>query len=204
NRGSEPAEAGLELDDPFYLISQADSLMLTHAFAARRGLAVGDRIELLTPVGRRRFTVRGLVEPHGMARVYGTTFAVLDVSAAGRAFTRSEFINRVDVVVGGGDVAAVADAIAAALPAGLHVEAPGQRKVDMQKVLRSLEVMLQAVGLLGLVAAFLIAFNRLGTVFEARAWQLGVLRAVGAPPRSVWWGLLKESLPIGGAAGAPR
>src|SRR5215467_11514125 len=112
NRGSEPAEAGLELDDPFYLISQADSLMLTHAFAARRRLAVGDRIELLTPVGRRRFTVRGLVEPHGMARVYGTNFGVMDVYAAELSFTRSEFINRVDVVVGGGrDVAAVADAI---------------------------------------------------------------------------------------------
>src|SRR5262249_7984833 len=63
----------------------------------------------------------------------------------------------------------------------------------------ALEVMLQAVGLLGLVAAFLIAFNRLGTVFEARAWQLGVLRAVGARTRSVWWELLKESLLIGGA-----
>src|SRR5262249_60577373 len=63
----------------------------------------------------------------------------------------------------------------------------------------SLEVMLQAVGLAGLVAAFLIAVNRLGTVFEARAWQLGVLRAVGARTRSVWWELLKESLLVGGA-----
>jgi len=199
SRGEVPAEAGLELDDPFYLISQVDSLMLTRSFAARRGLAVGDRIDLVTPVGRRRFTVRGLVEPHGMARVYGSNFAIMDVYVAELSFTRSEFINRVDVVVGGGrDVVAVADAIAAALPAGLQVQAPGQRKVDMQKVLRSLEVMLQAVGLLGLVAAFLIAFNRLGTVFGARAWQLGVLRAVGARTQVVWWELLKESLLVGG------
>ena len=200
SRGREPAQDGLELDDPFYLVSQPDSLMLTRAFAARRGLTVGDRIDLVTPVGRRGFTVRGLLEPQGIARVFGINLAIMDVYAAEMSFTHPEFINWVDVVVESGkDVAAVADAIGDALPAGLQVQAPGQRKVDMQKLVRSLEVMLEAVGLLGLVAAFLIAFNRLGTVFEARAWQLGVLRAVGARSRVVWWELLKESLLIGGA-----
>ena len=39
--------------------------------------------------------------------------------------------------------------------------------------------MLNAVSLIGLAAAFLIIFNRLTAVFETRAWQLGVMRAVG-------------------------
>src|SRR5438093_886219 len=136
----------------------------------------------------------------GRERARGRTLAILGGDGSDVSFTHPGFINWVDVVVEGGkDVAAVADAIGDALPAGLQVQAPGQRKVDMQKLVRSLEVMLEAVGLLGLVAAFLIAFNRLGTVFEARAWQLGVLRAVGARSRVVWWELLKESLLIGGA-----
>ena len=73
----------------------------------------------------------------------------------------------------------MAEAIAAALPPGLQVQAPGERRVNMRKVVQSLEVMLRAVSVLGLVAAFLIAFNRLGTVFEARAWQIGQLTAAG-------------------------
>ena len=145
SRGREPAQDGLELDDPFYLVSQPDSLMLTRAFEY---LVVAP--SRLTPVGRRGFTVRGLLEPQGIARVFGINLAIMDVYAAEMSFTHPEFINWVDVVVESGkDVAAVADAIGDALPAGLQVQAPGQRKVDMQKILRALEVMLQAVGLLG-------------------------------------------------------
>src|SRR5438093_2639097 len=59
---------GVELDDPFYLFSQPDSLVLTRTFAARRGLRVGDGIDLVTPQGRRRFTVRGILESPGLGR----------------------------------------------------------------------------------------------------------------------------------------
>lgn len=50
---------------------------------------------------------------------------------------------------------------------------------------------------LGLGAAFLIAFNRLATVFDERAWQLGVMRATGLRAGTLWWELLKESLILG-------
>src|SRR5262249_61300461 len=52
----------LRVDDPFTLFAQPDSVVLVRSFAAARGLAIGDRIELVTPVGRRPFTVRGLLE----------------------------------------------------------------------------------------------------------------------------------------------
>jgi putative ABC transport system permease protein len=57
--------------------------------------------------------------------------------------------------------------------------------------------MLQGVSLVALVAAFLIAFNRLATVYETRAWQVGVLLAVGLTARTVWWELVKEALLLG-------
>jgi putative ABC transport system permease protein len=63
--------------------------------------------------------------------------------------------------------------------------------------MRSLDVMLDALSLIGLAAAFLIIFNRLTTVFETRAWQLGVMRAVGIRGRHIWRELLKESLLLG-------
>jgi putative ABC transport system permease protein len=60
-----------------------------------------------------------------------------------------------------------------------------------------MQIVLRAVGLLGLAAAFLIAFNRLATVFDERAWQLGVMRATGVRAQRVWRELLKESLILG-------
>jgi putative ABC transport system permease protein len=191
---------GLDIEDPLVFLNQPDSVVLTRAFAARRQLAVGESIALVTPTGMHTFTVRALLEPEGVARVYGGNLVVMDLFAAEAAFTRPGLINRVDVVIDpGDDVGRVTEAIADALPAGLHVEAPSQRKADLNKVMQSLQIMLQAMGLVGLVAAFLIAFSRLAAVFEGRAWQLGMLRAGGVRTRAVWGELLKESLLLGTA-----
>jgi putative ABC transport system permease protein len=193
-------EGGVEIDDPLVFLNQTDSIIVTRPFAARRRLAVNDQLALVTPTGRRNFTIRALLQPVGVARVYGGNLAVMDLYAAERMFTQPEMINRIDVVVGRDQsVSHVADAIAAVLPAGLRVEAPAQRKIDLHKVMQSLQVVLQGVGSLGLVAGFLIAFNRLATVFERRAWQLGVMRALGVRQWTLWWELVKESLLLGAA-----
>src|SRR5881296_2378913 len=192
--------ARLELDDPLVFLARPDSIALARPFAAAHGLALGDRIELGTPVGRRVLTLRGLLDAEGVARAYGGNVAVMDLFAAEELFTRRGFITGVDVVVApDADVREVAKVIVALLPAGLRVEAPAQRQADLRRVTDSLRVALQALGLFGLVAAFLITFNRLSTVFEERAWQLGVLRAVGLRTGAVWRSLVGESLLVGAA-----
>src|SRR6185503_2418203 len=113
-------------------------------------------------------------------------------------FTGPGLINRIDVVLRPEvDRARIEEAVRALLPPGLRVETPAQRKADMDAVVRSLRVMLRALGLVVLVAAFLIAFNRMTTVFEERAWQAGVLRAVGVRQRRVARTFLAEALIVG-------
>jgi putative ABC transport system permease protein len=189
---------GVPVDDPLVFLSQPDSILVPRSFAERRGLGAGAGLELETPGGRRRFTVRGLIEPQGVGRVHGGNLVVMDLFAAEKVFTRPGLINRVDVVVAPDrDVAVVQKAVAQALPEGLRVSAPAQRKVDLHRIMRSVQVMLQGVGVLVLLAAFLIVFNRLSAVFEARIWQVGVMRAMGLRPRDVWIELLAESLLVG-------
>src|SRR5437667_289640 len=123
-------------------------------------------------------TMAGRAALEVVARAYGGNVAVMDLFAAEELFTRRGFITGVDVVVApDADVREVAEVIVALLPAGLRVQAPAQRQADLRRVTDSLRVALQALGLFGLVAAFLITFNRLSTVFEERAWQPGLLRA---------------------------
>src|SRR5262245_6663281 len=195
----EPADGSAPvLDDPLVFLNQPNSVMLTEQFAARHGLSIDDSIDLATPTGRRTFVVRGLLAPKGIARVQGGGIVLMDVAAAQRAFARPGLVNRVDVVLRrDADVPRVADAITLVLPPGLQVEAPEQRKVDLQRVMRSVQTLLSAVGLFGLAAAFLIAFSRLTNVFEARSWQLALLRAIGLRRRRVWWELTKESVLVG-------
>ncbi|MBI4515689.1 MAG: ABC transporter permease [Deltaproteobacteria bacterium] len=186
------------LDDPKLFL--ADAIVIPRAFADRRGLKLGDALTIDTPRGQQRVTVRGTLDPRGLARVYGGNLMLMDLGNAQDMFGRAGFINRADVVVArDGDVQRVADAITAVLPPGLHVTRPSQRKADLQSVMRAFQVLLWALGLLGLVGSFLIAFNSLATLFEGRAWQLGVLRAIGVRPRVMWQELLKESALLGAA-----
>ena len=186
------------LDDPKLFL--ADAIVVPRAFATRRSLKLADAITIDTPRGQQRVTVRGMLDPHGLARIYGGNLLVMDLGNAQDMFGRAGFVNRVDVVVNrDGDVQAVARAIAAVLPRGLRVQPPSQRKADLQMVMRAFQVLLWALGLLGLIGSFLIAFNSLATLFEGRAWQLGVLRAVGVRPRVMWRELLQESGLLGAA-----
>lgn len=195
------------LDDPLAFLNQPDSVLLTQALAARRRLAVGDVIALETPHGVRRLTVRGLLAPRGLARVEGGNIAVMDIMAAQLLFTPPGSVHRFDLVVEPeADLEQVRTAVAARLPDGLTVAAPAQRKLDLNRVMQSSRAVLAGVSLLGVFAAFLLAYGRLSSVFEGRAWEHAVLRATGISTPRVWWELTKEGVLValaGVAIGLP-
>lgn len=185
--------------DPLIFLGQRDSIAITRELAERRGLAVGESILLDTPSGRRSFTVRGILESQGLARALGGNLAVLDIEPAEAVFTKPGLVNRIDIVAARGtDPAGLARAVDAVLPEGIRATPPEYRKADLERVIRSFQLLLWGVALILLVVCFLIAFNRLATHFEARAWQAGTLRAVGVRRAAVWRELLKESLVVGG------
>lgn len=144
----DPTRTGIK--DALAFLNQPESVILTREFAARRRLRIGDPIDLETPAGRRRFTIRGLLQPHGVARLHGGSLVVMDLFAAEAAFTQPGLINRVDVVVTrDADIPTVEQRITAALPPGLRVAPPAQRKADLHKVMQSMQLVLRAVGLSG-------------------------------------------------------
>jgi putative ABC transport system permease protein len=185
-----------EVPDALDVISRPDAILVTRAFANRYGLNIEDGVVLETPAGKTRFVVRGILAGHVLSRVFGGNLILMDIYAAQQAFTRPGFINRVDIVVDAGTEAAVHDELARRWP-NLRIEEPARRKADIGRMVGALQFVLYAVGLLGLLAAFLVAFNRLATVFDLRTWQLGVLRAVGLRRETVWFELTKEGALLG-------
>jgi putative ABC transport system permease protein len=186
---------GQTIDDPVRFLADPRGVILTRTFAERHGIAEGESIELDTPRGRRGFPVLRLLEPQGVARVYGGNLIVMDVAAAEDLFTRPGFVSRIDVAVQRqANLEAVRSSIEAVLPHGLQVTTPAQRKFDLQKVMRSFGVLLRGIGLVGVVIAYLIAFNAMSSAFERRGWQLGVLAAIGARPGTIWRLQMQEAL----------
>src|SRR5439155_1066288 len=171
------AENGPVLDDPIVFLSQPDSILLGRAFAASRGLQPGQPLVLAAPRGLKRFTVRGLLDPQGLAQTLGGRLVVMDLYAAERAFTADGQITQVDVVpAADAGLEAVKAAVAAMLPEGLTVAEPALRKDVIRKTIGGFQAMLTAFGLLAVLAGFVICYSRLGAIFEARTWEVGLLR----------------------------
>src|SRR6185295_14228888 len=65
------------VEDLVEFLNSPDSIVLGEAFAQRRGLKVGDKVPLVTPHGVSTFTLRGLLEPQGLARTLGGRLVVM-------------------------------------------------------------------------------------------------------------------------------
>ena len=81
------------LDDPLVFLNDAHSVMLTREYAAAHGLEMGDTVRLITPTGVQTFTIRGLLDPQGLARALGGRLVVMDLYAAQRAFASDGRVN---------------------------------------------------------------------------------------------------------------
>ncbi|GIW39451.1 MAG: hypothetical protein KatS3mg076_0028 [Candidatus Binatia bacterium] len=157
------AGEGRVLEDALEFLNTAEAIIVTRAFAERRGLEHDQEIRLDTPTGRHAFRIGGIWEAAGIARAYGGNLIVQDILQAQEMFGRPGMIDRIDVVVDrGADPEEVAERLRKVLPSGLVVETPEQRKANLHAALRSMHLILRAVGLLALAAAFLIAFHRVG------------------------------------------
>src|SRR5215468_3229739 len=122
----------------------------------------------------------------------------MDLYAAQRAFAADGQINQIDLVLDPGtDVDATRRALAAVLPAGLEVREPALRREVVRDGVAAFQSMLTAFGLLAGVAGFVICYGRLGAIFEARTWEIGLLRAGGLRRSAVFRELVKESVLLG-------
>jgi putative ABC transport system permease protein len=192
--------------DTLEFVNHKDSIVLGREFAARKGWSAGSEVNLVTPSGVQRFTVRGLLDPEGIAKTLRGRIVVMDLLAAEAAFTAPGQINQIDVLAEPGRTDEALRAVTAMLPKGLHIERPTAQKELLRKGVAGFQAMLTAFSFLAVVAGFIICYSRFGAVFEARTWEIGLLRAVGLRRAVVFWELLKESLllgAIGTAAGLP-
>lgn len=174
------------------------SIALTNVFAQRRGIAVGDTLELLTPQGITKFTVRGLLDAQGMALAFGGQLALMDLPAAQLVLAKDRQVDQVDVILKpGADLARTQAALKKALPSTLTVERPALRGEAYEHVLSSFQTMLAGFSLLCLVAGIYIVYNTTSTSAVHRALALARLRIIGADGDQLFRLLMFEALLLG-------
>ena len=174
------------------------AIALTRDFVAAHALGIGKTVELVTPHGKQRFTIRGILEPDGLARAFGSELAVMDLPAAQRLLAKQGRLDQIEIVLrDGSQVAAAQQRLQAVVPPSLTVQPPLQRGAQYEQILRSFQTMLLSVSLLCLVAGTYIIYNTTSTAAVHRAFVMGNLRLIGADARQLFSLLIAESLLLG-------
>ena len=189
---------GSELDDPLVFLAQPDSIMIGADFASRNGLAMGSQMVLETVEGARRFTVRGLLRPAGLAQAFGGSLAVMDIYAAQKVFGKDRKFDRIDITARRG--VAVDDcrrALAEALGPGFHVDAPSERRRYFEQVLTNYRRSAGFASIFALIVGLFLIQNTLVVAVAQRRGEIGILRALGATRSQIRALFLIESGCIG-------
>ncbi len=172
------------------LLLDPSSVVITEVFARRHGLiaeppdgpdaagrstlrlAMGDQV--------RAFRIRALLRNEGPARALDGNFVLMDIAAAQWAFDRLGRVDRVDVRLTEPSRLEDAErAIAARLPAGLHVQRPARRGQQVEQMLAAFQFNLAALSYVALLVGLFLVYNTVATSVIARRDEIGVLRALG-------------------------
>jgi putative ABC transport system permease protein len=172
------AEFGFEKALDF--IAAPDSIAITESFSRRANLPLGARVILLTTRGKRTYTVRGLLKEEGAARVFGGSFALMDLPVAQRALGKTGRLDIVDVTVEDGhSVENVQTRLRKNLGGAAEVERPEKRGEQIQQLLTSFRVGLFFVSLIALFVGFFLIYNTMSVSVIQRRREIGTLRCLG-------------------------
>ena len=184
--------------DEIELLNDPTSVFLTEEYAARRHIAVGDRVRFAATSGIRELHVRGLLRPEGIATVFGGNLAVMDLPAAQRLVGKDRRVDQIDILVRpGSDVATLAGRLANKLPPSLSVTRPALRGERFERVIGAFQAMLDGLSLLCLLAGVFIVYNTSATAITQRARDLAIVIALGAERRTIFALVLVESMILG-------
>ncbi|MGK5082931.1 FtsX-like permease family protein [Bdellovibrionota bacterium FG-1] len=190
------------IDDPLVFLNQPDSIIITRAFAAQHHFKIDSTFALATAHGTKRFTVRGMLSPEGPAKAYGGAIAIMDIDGARMTFGKEGKIDRVDVVtVAGEDIDQVAQRINHAVGSGYRAERPETQNENMERMVKTYQVMLTFFSTLALLVGLFLVTNSVSIAVAERKREIGTLRALGATRGGILTLFLSEAV-VMGAMGA--
>jgi putative ABC transport system permease protein len=168
-----------------------DAILLARPLAQAHGIAPGARIALDTRAGRRSFTVTGLLDAAGPARMLGGGLGVIGIGMAQQLFRQPGWVDRIDVA------GVSREALVAACP-GCVVE-PAQHPAPLIEDALARLRSLVAISVIAVLVGIFIVYNTVAVAILERLKEVGTLRAIGARRSEIQRALLVEWAIVGAA-----
>ncbi|MBM4264572.1 MAG: ABC transporter permease [Deltaproteobacteria bacterium] len=173
-------DEGLGFEAALAFIAQPDAIALTESFARRFNLKRGDRIALVTSVGKQQYQIRALLKEQGTAKVFAGNFALMDLPVAQRAFGKERKLDIIDLTVEEGvSVETVQTRLRQRISGVAEVERPKKRGEQIESLLTSFRVGLFFVSLIALFVGFFLIYNTVSVSVVQRKREIGALRCLG-------------------------
>ena len=148
------------IDDPLIFLAQPDSLILTREFADRNHIAIGGKVAFDTMLGRKQFTVRGILKAGGMAQAFGGNLGIMDIYAAQNVFGRGRHFDRIDIGLQEGVSLEQGEAaLSALLGPGFTVEPPSGRGRQFESLLGVYTLAMTVSSMFALFIGMFIIYN---------------------------------------------
>jgi putative ABC transport system permease protein len=175
------------VSDPMVFLAAPDSVGLTGAFARAHGLALNDRLRVLTPAGVETLTVRALLgKQEGPATALDGRLAIVDLSVAQDLLGLERRVSQLAIAVAAGaDLAIVERAISARVGVRGVVERPRARTAAFARLLTNYRNgLLLAAAVAGVVALYFLCNLATIAIVERRR-EMALLRALGMSATSI-------------------
>ena len=166
--------------------------VVSSGLADRLRVKTGGDISITLNDAAQTFHVTGVTDAKAV------DFVLLDIAAAQRALNQYGKLDRIDVFVSAGEnFARVEQEIRNLLPPGYRIEKPGTRGQENQRMLRAFRWNLRVLSYISLVVGAFLIYNTIAVSVVRRRAEIGILRALGASRRRIFWLFLSEALLLG-------
>jgi putative ABC transport system permease protein len=186
------------VSDPLGFLAQPDSVLVSKEFATRNNLREDSSIEVVTALGKKKFTVKGIMQANGIAKAFGGNIGVMDLYAAQFVFNRGRTIDRVDIALDEGvKIDDVLPQLQSDLGSGYKIEPPLRRGRQTESLIGGYSRLLLMSSLLALLIGVFLIFNAFSVSVAQRRVQIGILRALGQTRVQIQGLFIGESLALG-------
>lgn len=143
-------------------------------------IQVGDTLHIQTMQGMQDFSLVGILEDSGVARVNSGAVVFMPITTAQKDFGLEGKVSYISVVLQNPDnVLAVQKALQESLGNSVEVLTPVGRSGNTDKMLGFIKSLNNVYGFMGLFLALYVMYNSMRVAVSEQRSQLGILRALG-------------------------
>ena len=176
------------------------TVAVSEELAERHALRAGDKIKVQINGRTTDLTIGYLLRTRGTSVNANSHFAAMDIGWSQELLGRHNTLDSISLrLTNGSDPGKIAGELRGQLPPDCTVAAPAQRGEQVEKMLASFQLNLQAMSLVSLLVGMFLIYNTIEASVVRRRSEIGILRSLGVTRPEIRWLFLGEAVVLGGA-----